>query len=209
MRQDYVDQIRKIMNSLSVVNETPQYDDSELPLGVVAKISPEELNLYFDHYGTIANVVEIYKEKNGNDFVAGGLLDNGVLINIVNLMTQNKVYPVNPTQLKKDYIQVNHVMIAEEFAKQGLVTAVYEYIARRIDVVSDNIQFRGAKRLWKSLAKTSSVYIQVFDGKINDYIRDNKNNVIVYNSSNIDENRIWGDTENQKVLLIASSEIKK
>jgi hypothetical protein len=209
MRQDYVDQIRKIMNSLSVVNETPQYDDSELPLGVVAKISPEELNLYFDHYGTIANVVEIYKEKNGNDFVAGGLLDNGVLINIVNLMTQNKVYPVNPTQLKKDYIQVNHVMIAEEFAKQGLVTAVYEYIARRIDVVSDNIQFRGAKRLWKSLAKTSSVYIQVFDGKINDYIRDNKNNVIVYNLSNIDENRIWGDTENQKVLLIASSEIKK
>jgi len=209
MRQDYVDQIRKIMNSLSVVNETPQYDDSELPLGVVAKISPEELNLYFDHYGTIANVVEIYKEKNGNDFVAGGLLDNGVLINIVNLMTQNKVYPVNPTQLKKDYIQVNHVMIAEEFAKQGLVTAVYEYIARRIDVVSDNIQFRGAKRLWKSLAKTSSVYIQVFDGKINDYIRDYKNNVIVYNLSNIDENRIWGDTENQKVLLIASSEIKK
>jgi hypothetical protein len=100
-------------------------------------------------------------------------------------------------------------MIAEEFAKQGLVTAVYEYIARRIDVVSDNIQFRGAKRLWKSLAKTSSVYIQVFDGKINDYIRDYKNNVIVYNLSNIDENRIWGDTENQKVLLIASSEIKK
>jgi hypothetical protein len=209
MRADYVEQIRKLMNSLRVINETPEYSDEELPLGAVAKLSPEELSLYFDHFGTIENVVHIFREKNGNDFVAGGFLDTGIFVNIINMMTQQKAYPVHPTQLKTDTAQVNYVMIAENFAKQGLVTAVYEYIASRLDLISDYIQYRGSKRLWQSLARSASIYVQIFNGHIGDYMRDSSGSVIVYNSKNIDEKSIWGDADKQKVLLVASSELKK
>ena len=99
-------------------------------------------------------------------------------------------------------------MVAEDFAKQGLTTAVYDHIAYRVDLVSDYIQFMGAKRLWQSLAKSSTVYVQIFDGSRGDYIRDRNNNVIVYNGQNIDESTIWGGPEKQSVLLVASSEIK-
>ncbi len=209
MRLDYTEQIRKLVNSLRTINETPEYSDEELPLGVVAKMSPQELELYFNHYGTISNAVTIFKEKNGTDFIAGGFLDSGVFVNIVNLITDNKLYPISPTQLKEGSVQVKYSMVAEDFAKQGLVTAVYEYIANRIDLVSDYIQFSGARRLWQSLAAGSSVYIQVFDGAMNDYIRDSDGSVVIYDSINIDSNIIWGNRDKQKVLLIASSEVKK
>jgi hypothetical protein len=209
MRQDYADEIKKVIDKLRVINEAPEYSDEELPLGSIAKISSEELKLYYNHFGTIDGVIEIFREKNSDTFVAGSYFGDGDLINIISLTAHKHQYPVTPTQLNPDNVQVKYIMVAEDFARQGLTTAVYDYIASKVDLVSDFIQYKTSKKLWQSLAKSSRVYVYVFDGAIGDYVRDNAGKIIIYNGININETDIWGGPEKQSVLLVASGKPKQ
>ena len=210
MREDYVKQFRNLTNRLKVINESPEFIDDEMPLEP-SRIAPkEEIDLYYDLFNTIENEVMIYRGKSGDNFMAGGFFDGGEdLLNILMIYTSKPSYPIIPTQLRPDSVQVNYVGIDKNFSGDGLTSLVYQIISSKVDLISDKIQYRGGKRLWKSLSRKSVVPIYVFDGYKNDYIRDDHGVIITYNGKNITEESIWGGEDKQKILLVASTSPKK
>ena len=209
MREDYVEKIRNLMSRLQKINETPEYSDEDLPLGPVGIIHSDDILDFYQLFDVIGNEVFIYRDKKGS-FVAGAYFqDSKDLIEVVSVNLDKNIQPVIPTQLKDESYQVYWVRVAEDFAKNGLSSLVYQSIVAEIDLVSDRIHFRGGKRLWQSLAQNSNIPIYIFDGHKNDYMRDEAGTIITYNGKNITEESIWGGEDKQKVLLVASTAPKK
>jgi hypothetical protein len=120
----------------------------------------------------------------------------------LNISTRTTSYPVEPTNLSKNYHQVAWVNVAKGQEQQGYTKAVYNLIAQKTDLVSDHKQYGLAKDLWKSLAKSPNIGVYVFEK--DDYIRDSDGNVVKYNGLNIDDETIWGNHDKQFTLLVAS-----
>jgi hypothetical protein len=197
------DQLRNISDTLVHLNEMPRLRDEELLLGLDNNISHDQLNRAYSYIGSIRhNTIKIYEKTDSSGFIAGVDIDHLFTI-FLDIKTRKKSYPVLPTGLR-DYQQVSMVLIGDQFAERGYAREVYEFLATKFDLVSDHEQYLGAKRLWKSLAKSGKINIYVFDGEINDYVSD-KHGVIVYNGENINDRLIWGDTiEHSMRLLVAS-----
>jgi hypothetical protein len=198
--------LKIIIERLNRINETPYLHGTELFHLETALISKAALSKAYTHFGTIFSEIEIFQKNDNTAFVVGLLDDNGNLIHFLDIQTENKSYPIEPSQLSPNYCQIGMVLISKNAAQQGITSAVYQYLIKRFDIMSDNVQYIGGKRLWKSLASSNYANIYVFDGNVNDYVRDVDGKILNYNGTNIDEDFIWGKTiEHQNRILVASS----
>ena len=190
---------------LKQIFEAPYLNDEELPFTVIAKISKEALVRSYEKLVDIGEDISIFKKQNGPGFIAGKVID-GHLSTFVTISARENIYPGAPTQLSK-FQQVSMVNISKEMSEQGITKSVYNSIAQHFDLISDHEQFLGAKGLWKSLARESSINVFIFDCSKNDYFRDSINSVpLKYNGKNIDTNEIWGTSFNHKgILLVATT----
>jgi hypothetical protein len=199
------DQIKILIERLNKINESPYLHDTDLFHLETTVISKSAIERAYKHFGTLFTEIEIYEKNDGSAFVVGLIDDSGNLIHFLDIQLDSKSYPIEPTQLSSNYRQVGFVMISKNAAQQGITRAVYQYLVRHFDIVSDKVQYIGGKRLWLSLAKNNISNIYVFDGVTNDYIRNSSGDIINYNTLNIDEDFIWGKTtDHQKRILVAS-----
>ena len=186
---------------LKTLFESPYLNDEELPYTVLAKISKSQLKRAYSEVGQINDIVLFAHKDTG--FIAGFMVGDH-LSTIVRISCREKGYPKEPHQLE-NYQQVSMVNVSKEFAERGYTKEIYNLIAKTIDLVSDHEQFLGAKGLWKSLARDSDINVYVFNGNLNDYVRDEFGKIIKYNSSNLKDKMIWGSTfEHKSILLVAT-----
>lgn len=207
MSSGHREDIKNILVKLEQINESPYLHDRELFYFEVAAISPEALSQRYTHLGTVLSEIEIYEKNNQASIVVGILSETGDLYHFLDMQEEKKNYPI-PTQIESNYKQFGMVMISEKIAGQGITKSVFEFLAHLFDIVSDKVQFLGAKRLWKSLARSSAVNVYVYDGNKADYRRDESGMIIKYNGSNLDDLAIWGKTsEHENVLLVATTKV--
>lgn len=201
--------LKNLIEKLNQINETPFLNDTDLFHFETAMISKNALERAYDYFGAVFQEILIYQKKDGSAIVVGMLDDNGNLIHFLDIQTDDKAYPVEPTQLSPNCKQIGLVLISKNAAQQGITRAVYQLLASKYDLVSDKVQYRGGKRLWMSLASHNISNIYVFDGNVHDYVRDSSGNIIKYNASNIEEAFIWGTSiEHQNRILVASMKEK-
>ena len=174
-------------------------------------ISATALERAYDYLGTPDSYdsIHIYKKKNNFGFIAG-VRDDTSLKHFLDIKTRHHSYPVQPVDLLDPYFQVSFVIVSEEFAEQSYTKAVYKFLVSMYDIVSDHEQYLGGKRLWQSIAKDKDVFVYVFDGNKDDYIRDEHGVIIRYDNDDIHETKIWGPSiEHSTILLVASRKEKK
>jgi hypothetical protein len=182
--------------------EMPYLNDEELSYQVLAKISTKALNKGFEEFSKTKDLT-IYSNKETSGFIAG-YLRAGHLSTVIKIASRQSAYPIEPAQVE-DYHQVSMVSVSKEYALTGNAKAVYEQIAKKVPLVSDHEQYIGAQGLWKSLARSSDVFIYVFNSEVQDYIRDQADKIVKYNSKNIEDDKIWGtDPTHRMVLLVAT-----
>lgn len=100
----------------------------------------------------------------------------------------------------KRLFQVDLVETSPEVTRLGLATYIYKYlVSQNSTILSDNHQYRGGKAIWKKLCKDSDFKVRVFHQENNDFLRDDKGKVIVYDGSNIPEEQIWDDKWDSEV----------
>lgn len=174
------------------LHETPKLHDEELPYGDLTTISVKGLDRSHELFGILPNDIRVYKKLDSIGFVAGRVDDNEFQI-FLRINCRKVAYPVVP-KLIGEYLQVSMVLIDGRFAEEGITKAVYELIASRIALVSDHEQYLGAKGLWKSLARSSRIAVTIFDG--------NNGTYTPYNSTNINDKKIWGDTIGHTAILL-------
>jgi len=209
MNEALLEQMQKLINRLDLINESPYLHDSELFYFETAMISKAALQRSYTHFGTVLQEIEIFEKNNRTAFVVGLLDDKKNLIHFLDIQIEDKTYQVKPKQLSSNYRQVGAVIISENAAQQGITRAVYSYLVNHFDILSDSVQYLGGKRLLQSLARNSICNIYVFDGNINDYLRDQLGNIINYNGENINEDYIWGQSnEHEHRILVASKSTK-
>lgn len=189
------------------IEESPRYNDEELPLGELAYISQEALKRSFVFLGKTAKEVLVYEKQDFSGFTAGLLNKDKSLAHFLDIKTRKNAYPTTPSQLSPDYHQVSWVIIAKDFEQFGYTRNVYMLVAQHYDLVSDHEQYLGAKKLWQSLARSGVINVYVFDGfETKDYVRDESGNLVKYNGTNINEKKIWGDSiKYNSVLLVATT----
>jgi len=81
-------------------------------------------------------------------------------------------------------VQISKTDTVKGMEKTGIALLTYKALLDDgFTVISDGAQYLGGKRIWESLARTHNV--KIWDDNIQDYLRDNNNEVINYNGTNI------------------------
>jgi hypothetical protein len=113
----------------------------------------------------------------------------------------NIMFPTTPSDIipGKNSFQVSWAEISQDFSNVGIARKVYLKIIEMVgSLTSDNEQYKGSKRLWKSLAR--NVTVNVWDGNVESYIRDDNGSPLTLRS--IDDSKVWGKTPNYRNVLL-------
>ena len=102
----------------------------------------------------------------------------------------------------KKQVQISNTDTVKGAEREGLALLVYTALINDgFAVISDGAQYLGGKRIWESIARTHNV--KIWDNNTQDYLRDNNNNVIDYDGTNIDDSGIWNTYNNaNKIILL-------
>jgi hypothetical protein len=110
-------------------------------------------------------------------------------------------------------LQVHTVYNQPKFRNRNLAMAMYVLLARYgFTIVPDFEQFDGGKALWKKMATESLIrkfVIRIWSDALEDWLRDETGEIIIYNGENIDEFFIWNNSEHKKEptsLLVLTSQ---
>jgi hypothetical protein len=108
----------------------------------------------------------------------------------------------------KNPLQVQLVYTATEFEHNGIASYLYATIIKNgYTIVSDEVQYLGGYKLWKKMANQAKLYdykIRIWN-KDNGYLKDDNDQIIEYDSTNIDDSLIWKEnTIGRKTLIILS-----
>ena len=109
---------------------------------------------------------------------------------------------------KHKVLQVDSVYTRPEFRTFGIASYVYMLLVEKgYIVVSDSGQFDDGKQLWKKIsreAKFNDYVIHIIDDE-EGFLKDKSGKVISYDSSNIDDAKIWSSGMNfdgEHILLM-------
>lgn len=91
-------------------------------------------------------------------------------------------------------LQVDSVYTRPEFREFGIASFVYTLLVEKgFIIVSDTSQFSDGKQLWKKISREAKFYdyvIHIIDDE-KGFAKDKSGKVIAYDSSNIDDAKIW------------------
>jgi len=194
------------------LHEAPLFHDEELP--VKSTLKHELNNKTYDNLKSthkfFGRVMSLQIWFNGSTFIVGHPYkqDNQILFSIGMIIQTRgtKSFPTAPRGLifGENSYQVSWAEVSKDFENVGLAKQVYlKIIGKRGSLVSDNEQYLGAKRLWLTLSRSVSVF--VWDGNINDYVRDASGDLM--RVENIDHKKIWNtNVDARNILLVAVSD---
>ncbi len=95
----------------------------------------------------------------------------------------------------KNELHAHTVYTHEDYRGEFLAGALYILLARYgYSIVSDFEQWNGGKALWKKMAKESEMRnyaVRVWDDNQQDWMKDENGEVMKYNASNLDDEKIW------------------
>lgn len=197
-----------VLNSkfVQMLKENPYLVPSRMELEYLSSISIEAIDERYNYIGEIeGRFIKVY-ENIGNGLITAGMIYGDRFYIILSLTCEERSLYIKSMQLSPNRKHIKMVMVSKEAAENAVARDVYVFIASHFDLISDRVQYLGAKSLWKSLAKESSINIYVFDEKKKSYLKDDKGDIIKYNGYNINDVEIWGDSEtHQHRLLVATS----
>ena len=109
---------------------------------------------------------------------------------------------------KSKVLQVDSVFTSKIVRGTGIASFVYAMLVERgFIVVSDTSQFEDGKQLWKKISKEAhfnDYVIHIIDDE-NGFVKDKSGKIIAYDSSNIDDAKIWSgglNLEGEHILLM-------
>lgn len=148
--------------------------------------------------------LSVFENKETGGILAGTVTEERFFV-AFNLACEERSLFVKKMQLSDKRKHIALVLVDKKLSGGGIAGAVYQFVAERYDLVSDRLQYLGARDLWKSLARRDVINVYVFDESERDYLRDEDGEIIKYNGTNIDDDYIWGqEQEHQDRLLVAT-----
>lgn len=182
----------------------PYLINSRKELETLSTLSKKSINDGFTFIGSIPDrSIDIYENNSTGALLAGMMSDRFYII--LSLTCEERSLYVKSMQLSNKRKHIKLVLVSKEATRSSVARDVYLFITQHYDLVSDRIQYLGAKDLWKSIAIEPNINVYIFDETKKDYIRDKNEKIISYDGDNISDDEIWGDSEeHQHRLLVAT-----
>ena len=192
------------------LKESPLYNDTELQTQQKIKhpLTDKSVKNLESEYNFVGDVSGYEVWFNGKMFIAGKRYEHSehgwLFYIIMQIRTRgNTMFPTTPADIVPgvNSYQVSWAEISSDVEGIGLAKVIYLMVIDYVgSLTSDNEQYKGARRLWESLAKNVNVF--VWDGNKSDYIRDEIGNKLKLKE--IDPNQVWGQAPIfRNVLLVA------
>ena len=190
-----------------LLKESPYLYNTKLDLADLSHISFASIEEGYNKLGSITEQdIDVYENKENGAIVVGRHIDTEFYIALRIICEERSLY-VKSMRLRSNRKHIKMLNTGKEFARQAIAIDVYTFVAKRFDLVSDRIQYLGAKILWQSLAKRAIVNVYVFDEATKSYLKNSDGSIVKYNGRNIDEDEIWGREEkHQDRLLVATTQ---
>ena len=195
------------MKTAEILSETPYVHDGEYeaPAGMDKKtyhsdgalarqyshlgfevFDAERVDFYLQDDLRLVGVIKDKKEKTQE-------MSNLIIFSL-RFKTHKTIINYPEEVLEDKVLQVDSVYTRPEFRTFGIASYVYALLVEKgFIVVSDTSQFTDGKQLWKKIsreAKFNDYVIHIIDDE-NGFIKDKSGKVIAYDSSNIDDAKIW------------------
>lgn len=197
--------------------EMPEYLDKELtlPPNTLNVISSDSLNREYTLLGrhqSDGNLIVSAIKSDQSSAVIGMVVtrDDGVRALKVVVVCDFHLSPNLGELPAVPALQVDTVQSLSDMKGFGYGYQLYkDLLDSGITVVSDHTQYRGGKALWMKIVKRAArdmhnVFI-LRDGKL---LRDENNEVVMYDGSNVSDDVIWGKAgslQHFNTLLVARS----
>ena len=195
----------KLVTFKQFITEAPYLYNSRLELEKLSSLSKKSIEARFSYLGKVKNQSFDVYENNDNGSILAGVMVDDEFYPIISITNDERSLYVKSMQLADKRKHVRMVRTNQKFESQRVALDTYEFIAQEFNLVSDRIQYLGAKALWQSLARQGRVNVYVFDEDKKDYIRLDNEKPVKYNGKNITDELIWGKKEeHQNKLLVAS-----
>jgi hypothetical protein len=214
------------MKFREIMQEDPVYDASELPKSPIvgnffySENTLQDEFIYLTEVSLDNKIFHVFMGDDKSSVVIGepgnrmgdqkpGIFIDGQLIlkhsldlggNSPKLLSGGKV-------LQVDLVKINQrTEIGNIKTRQGLGYNLYKSVVEAgYTLVSDTLQYRGGKALWKKIAPMSKHDgFQVFILSNGEFISDESGEALAYDGDNIPDDQIWSqDATNKHVLLVA------
>lgn len=146
----------------------------------------------------------VYENKDSGAILAGIVDDENFNVAVRIACEERSLYKKS-MQLSSKIKHVAMVNVDKKLRQQLFTVGTYNFVSQHYDLVSDRLQYRSAKDLWVALSRSDEVNVYVFAEGIKDYLRDTKGDIIKYNGTNIDDDKIWGQKEEHQNRLLVST----
>ena len=196
------------------LNESPMYIPQDAPFEEVGfdKITDisksymdEKYELVLKNAYIVKNeILDLYKHKDSEYYVLGRFyLDDeelnkkrfAVIFDVY--FTYDEKFRSKQKQLKnKKVLTIKSVHTATNFRGNKISTNMYKLFLKNALIISDSIQYKGAKKLWKGLIQDKNITVWIYD------ILEDK--IISKATSKTDERSIWSsDDSKTRIRLVA------
>lgn len=195
------------MNNIQkrLLEMSPYLHDTRLPLSKLSSLSKNSMETGFNLLGKIKDHnIDVYENKETGGILAGTMVDEE-FFPIIRITCSERGLYIKSMQLQARRKHVKMLNVDKDTARQTFAISVYNFVASHFDLISDRIQYLGAKILWQSIARQGHVNIYVFDETKKAYVRDSSGQIVKYNGKNIDDNLIWGQKEEHQAKLLVAS----
>lgn len=163
-----------------------------------------DLSTLKSKYGYVGNLskysVDIYRNKTTGTFIAG-IQSSSDFEELFRMTCHKYDYPVGNN---KHIVFVDYSNLRLNHRGKGLAKSIYEAIAQKYTLVSDDVHYKSSQSVWKELATSTTINVYLWDKTQGDFFRDNEGKAVRYNGLFPKDQEIWG-SEKGHILMVATN----
>lgn len=137
-----------------------------------------------------------------NEFIAGNFITTSTddeLFEVVFKITLTEQTIISRSFKIKPLMNVDGVFVTDTVRGDGIAISMYKFLVKeeKLNILGDEIQYFGARKLWARLSKVSDVKVDIIDISKEEFIE--KDVVLHHGSEDWDfDNRVWSYTVQKK-----------
>lgn len=176
----------------------------EHSIGYISKVVIRD---FYEEVGeiTIQNIgiKKIFKLKTNNFYIIGDFVTKGTETKFEEIF-QIQLSKTNIPNITGDFYNVDGVKVPDTLKGRGVATAMYKYFIKtlKMNILGDEIQYFGARKLWTKLSNLIDVTVDIIDISTGSFLE--KNVVLHHGDDDWDfDNRVWSyDVDKKNIRLI-------
>jgi hypothetical protein len=189
------------------MNAIAAYGDWQLGELTITYRGEAVLKTQYDYIGELEilylGIKKIYKLKSSDFYIVGDFIKKNDETRFEENF-QIEFKPTNIPNMQETFMNVEGVKVPDKMKGLRIATSLYRYFVKELkfNILGDETQFFGARKLWSSLSKMTDITVDIID--ISDGTFLEKDVVIYHGLEDWDfDNRVWSyDVDKKHIRLI-------